>query len=274
MAENIYYDLAFILFPELQNAFDEIEAPHKDEVMNRVKNLRYFMVSAEDRLRNASLPSEAKEFQEVFRYGITALKHGFSEDDWRRYIFFTEILMETQLFRNLTTWIISRVPIIENPKIVEVDPLPPIVSTRIYQRTSGEVYYIDSHFISENPVMIETQQEYMRRYMVTGDIITSMEEKFSQIENADMYVFASIESWKRGWDTLIGLAEKILASGGLLVGVIPLNDKEGLKTLMRAWQVPDFPTAREVMDILKRLRYTRIRTNIYGPFMVFMASKR
>ena len=271
MVEEVYYDIAFTLFPEIQAIFQEVDAPNKDEIITRVRNLRYFMISAEDRLSQSSLSREQREFQEVFRYGLTALRSGYQNDDWRKYVFFNEILGETLLLRDAFEWIVNRVSPATNPLISELDPLPPLLSSRIYKRVSGRVTYLNSEFIMSHQVLLEVQQEYLRRYFIRGGFTSSGK---LEGERPDYLIAASLESWKKGWKKILDIADEVLKPGGTLVLVMPQNDREGLKTLFMSFELPGYPLAREMVEDLKTRRYTKIRSNIFGPFVGIIAVKR
>jgi hypothetical protein len=56
--------------------------------------------------------------------------------------------------------------------------------------------------------------------------------------------------------------------------MFPDNAREGLRTLLKIWKIPEYPPLEKILRDLQDARFTQIRYNVQGPFTLIYAQKR
>jgi len=93
-------------------------------------------------------------------------------------------------------------------------------------------------------------------------------------ESLDMLFVGPIGGWKLGWRGMLTLASLVLKRRGTLAAVIPLNAREGMKTLLSLLDVPLYPDVKQLVDDMQRWRFTGVRLNKDRGFAGIVAVKR
>jgi len=276
MSEALYYDVASLLIPEAVSMLKEYEHPRKSELLSAGDRLRHVVLSAYERTRSLSLPTEVVRFREVMRYGLLSLKRIYKEGDWRSHVFFCELLYEVETVKYLMDWLLLTLTLPTGATLLDVNSAAPILSAKVGARTGAKVIIPLEERLADVSVVREVSNEYFRRYGVDGRILR-VGSKFGAEElkeAADGILFVSPDSWTLGWDTMLSAALAALRPRGVLACLLPANFREGWRTLLTFWDVPPFPEPAAALAQLKNMRFRDVRVTTRGPFYAVVAQKR
>ncbi len=278
MSEDHYFDAAFLLFPELkktmESVLDESEKGRGSEeaaelakgMITRIENLRGEMIAASGRMSGVSVTPEMKEVSEVLRYGFTALKRKLLDGEDKYHVFFNELSYETRLYRSAFTSLMNRIAEVMNGmsgRIVEINDPAPLLGVKAGFRTRSEVVIVDTAELYGSDTVREIQGDYIKKYLVKGKV-TRIDEASEYEGSVDLVVYTFIDAWRIGFDKLYTVARRFLSSGGLLAAVVPLNAREGLRTVLRAWGVNETADLEDMKKKASRYGFKDFRARRYG----------
>jgi len=271
-----FHDIAVRLLPEALATFRKTSAPQLLDLVSIEKLLPSLVTSATTRLNNAQLGIEHKEFQEIFQYGITAYSEVYLEGDWRPYLLFAELFNKMALVENLQEWALNILSVPQSAVAVEVNPVAPIMLAKMNSRFNTNNHVLAERWILQNTIFREAIEEYNRKYNLNLKAFTlETPEQFSSLAtNIDVFVSSSLEAMSLGWRTVLDLAVKLLKRRGTLIAMFPDNAREGLRTLLKIWKIPEYPPLEKILRDLQDARFTQIRYHVQGPFTLIYAQKR
>jgi len=291
MSVELYHDAFFLLFPDLKKTADavieEAEAgmPVPQEalewarrVKTRIDNLRDDMAVASRRLNGVTIPIEFQELEEVSRYGFTALKRRLVSGDDKYHVFFNEISYETRLFRSAFTSLSTRAAETLNGNIslvVEINDAAPLLAVKVASRSTSKakVVVADAVDVYGSDAIRGIQSDYIKKYLLDGEVLR-IDEASEYEGKADLVAFTFIDAWRYGFRKLFAAARRLLAPGGVLAALLPLNSREGLRTILWAWGVTEFLDVDELRKIVRSQGYVDPSLRVYGPFVALMATAK
>lgn len=288
MAEQVYLDSTFLLFPELKRAMEAVleehekglasdeAAEHARNIITRLENLQVEMVAASRRLNGVAVPIEMRELSEVVRYGFTALKRMLVTGDSKYHVFFSEILYETRLYRSAFTNILTRAAELLNgevKRIIEINDPAPLLSVRAAFRHRAELVVLDTPDVYDDQAVQGIQSDYIKKYLLPGKV-APIDESQSYEGDTDLVAFTFIDAWRVGFSRLLDHARRLLRPGGMLAAVVPLNSREGLRTILRAWRVTDTIDPERLRGLMEEKGFTDFRARSYGVLAAVTATAK
>ncbi|ABL77488.1 hypothetical protein [Thermofilum pendens] len=273
---EVYHDISILLLPEALSELKKASAPQLEEISPVEKYLPQLLTAATERLKSRGLGVEEKEFQEVFRYGITSIARAYAEGDWRFYAFFSELFTKISIIDSLYEWSINIASLPPRATFFEVNTVAPVYLSRLSQRVSGSPGIITEKRFLYNSTFKEIYDEYSRRYDLKLNVVPLEDaDRLASLNGTvDVLVFATLDAMSLGWRTILGMASSLLKKGGTLIAIVPDNKREGLRSLLRAWRIPDYEPPETLATNLQDSRFTKIRYSTKGPFSAFVAQKR
>jgi hypothetical protein len=147
---------------------------------------------------------------------------------------------------------------------------------KMNSRFNTNNHVLAERWILQNTIFREAIEEYNRKYNLNLKAFTlETPEQFSSLAtNIDVFVSSSLEAMSLGWRTVLDLAVKLLKRRGTLIAMFPANAREGLRTLLKIWKIPEYPPLEKILRDLQDARFTQIRYNVQGPFTLIYAQKR
>jgi len=275
-SDEAVYDALTLILPEAIRALQEANHP-KLEILEALKaDLPFLVATASERLKTTPLTLEDQQLQELFRYTVTALVKSHRDGDWRPYVFMNELFYEALPVKRIVDWILNTAPIPPSPAVCEVSNVTPIVLGKTADRLGGKQFLLLERASLENSLFREIIDEYIRRYPMSLDIVNleNVQEVSKLKESLDMLFVGPIGGWKLGWRGMLTLASLVLKRRGALAAIIPLNAREGMKTLLSLLDVPPYPDVKQLVDDLQRWRFTGVRLSKDRGFAGIVAVKR
>lgn len=275
-AGSLYYDVSLALVPEAVRLLREFDHPNKAELLQASSQLYSFVANASERLRAITLPPELQQFREVMRYGFLSLKRVFAEGDWRAHVLFTELVAELKPYRHLLEWLLRAPSLPSKPSVVEVNTVAPLFSAKLGAGAGASVTLVQKRELAEVSIVGEVVEEYFRRYDVQGQVVKLEDlSRPAALKGAADVVFAgSPDAWRVGWDTLLSLALTVLKPKGYLAYLLPGNFREGLKTLLRFWDISPFPEPLQAVERLRKSGFGNVIVNTQECFYAIFAQRR
>lgn len=276
MSASVFYDVALTLVPEAMKLLRECDHPNKAELLRAGGELYPFVASASERLRTTTLPPEAQQFREVMRYGFLSLKRVFSEGDWRAHVLFTELLAELKPYKHLIEWLLRAPNLPSKSSIVEVNTVAPLFSAKLSAGAGASVILAQKKELAAVSIVGEVVEEYFRRYDVQGKVVELEDLSKASIlrGSAELIYAGSLDAWKAGWEALLFLALTVLKPRGYLAFLLPGNSREGLRTLLRFWDIPQYPEPQQAVESLRKAGFGNVIVNTQGCFYAVFAQRR
>ncbi|MEM0493981.1 MAG: hypothetical protein QXU72_01790 [Thermofilum sp.] len=275
-AGSLYYDVSLTLVPEAVRLLREFDHPNKAELLQAGSQLYSFVANASERLRAITLPPELQQFREVMRYGFLSLKRVFAEGDWRAHVLFTELVAELKPYRHLLEWLLRAPSLPSKPSVVEVNTVAPLFSAKLGAGAGASVTLVQKRELAEVSIVGEVVEEYFRRYDVQGQVVEleDLSRPAALKGTADVIFAGSPDAWRVGWDTLLSLALTVLKPKGYLAYLLPGNFREGLKTLLRFWDISPFPEPLQAVERLRKSGFGNVIVNTQECFYAIFAQRR
>ncbi|MEM0087446.1 MAG: hypothetical protein QXK85_00595 [Thermofilum sp.] len=275
-AGSLYYDVSLTLVPEAVRLLREFDHPNKAELLQAGNQLYSFVANASERLRAITLPPELQQFREVMRYGFLSLKRVFAEGDWRAHVLFTELVAELKPYRHLLEWLLRAPSLPSKPSVVEVNTVAPLFSAKLSAGVGANVTLVQKKELAEVSIVGEVVEEYFRRYDVQGQVVEleDLSRPAALKGTADVIFAGSPDAWRVGWDTLLSLALTVLKPKGYLAYLLPGNFREGLKTLLRFWDISPFPEPLQAVERLRKSGFGNVIVNTQECFYAIFAQRR
>ncbi|MEM4638384.1 MAG: hypothetical protein QW498_00145 [Thermofilum sp.] len=275
-AGSLYYDVSLTLVPEAVRLLREFDHPNKAELLQAGSQLYSFVANASERLRAITLPPELQQFREVMRYGFLSLKRVFAEGDWRAHVLFTELVAELKPYRHLLEWLLRAPSLPSKPSVVEVNTVAPLFSAKLSAGVGANVTLVQKKELAEVSIVGEVVEEYFRRYNVQGQVVEleDLSRPAALKGTADVIFAGSPDAWRVGWDTLLSLASTVLKPKGYLAYLLPGNFREGLKTLLRFWDISPFPEPLQAVERLRKSGFGNVIVNTQECFYAIFAQRR
>jgi|GEM_PF-1822629 hypothetical protein len=273
---EVYHDLAVMLLPEALSTLRKTSAPQFLDLVSIENILPSLVSSADTRLGSSRIGIEQREFQEIFQYGITAYADAYLEGDWRPYLLFTELFNKMAIVEALQEWAINITTFTQNPVVVEANPAAPIMLAKMHARFRTTPYVIAEKWILQNTILKEAFDEYNRKYNLNLKALPlENPEQYTVLNsNVDVFISSSLEAMSLGWRTTLDLAVKLLKRRGTLIAMIPDNAREGLRSLLKIWKIPEYPPLDRLLRDLQAAKFTQTRYHAQGPFTIIQAQKR
>lgn len=275
MSENIIYDVTIRILVDSYKILSEIDHPKASVIKPLSKDFPMLLTSASERLSRVNLDSEHQQIQEFFKYAITTLTRAHLAGDWRPYVFLSELFYEILPLKRLHEWVLDITRLNPSPKVAEINSIAPLTSAKITSRIGGEsILLLDQSYL-ENTLLSEIIDEYSRRYAMNQKIVPLKSDEINSLrETIDMLYVGSFDGWKIGWQNILSLASQLVKRRGYLSLILPLNQREGLKTLLAIFDIPEYPTPEQIMQDLQRQRFSNIFTSRGPGFIALTAVKR
>ncbi|WP_460024067.1 hypothetical protein [Infirmifilum sp. SLHALR2] len=275
-SDEAIYDALTLILPEAIRALQEANHPKLEALEALKADLPLLVVAANERLKMTPLTPEDQQLQELFRYTVTALVKIHRDGDWRPYVFMNELFYEALPVKRIVDWILNIVSIPPSPAVGEVGNITPLVLGKTADRLGGKQFLLLERASWENGLFREVIDEYVRRYSMNLDLVNleNVQEVSKLKESLDMLFVGPIGGWKLGWMGVLILASHVLKRRGVLTAVIPLNAREGMKTLLSLLGIPPYPDVKRLVDDMQRWRFTGVRLNKDRGFAGIVAVKR
>ena len=273
MSEDIIYDVTVQMLIDTYKILSELRHPKAKLLEPLRKDFPMLLTSSLERLRSRALDTEVQQIQEFFKYAISTLTRLYLIGDWRPYAFMNELFYEVLPLKRLHEWVLDMTRLGSSPKVAEVNSIAPLTSAKITSRIGGEtILLLDQSYI-ENALFSEIIDEYSRRYIMNPKILPlNKAEEISGLKEAvDLLYVGSIDGWKLGWPNITSLATKLLKRRGYLALILPLNKREGMRSLLALFDIPEYPEPEKIMQDLQRQRFSKIFTN-RGPGFIAVAA--
>ncbi|QOJ78530.1 hypothetical protein IG193_07175 [Infirmifilum lucidum] len=276
MSEEAVYDALVLVLPEAYRALQEAGHPKTANFDNLKRDLPFLVATANERLKGMGISVDDSQLQEFFRYSITALIRSYRDGDWRPYVFMNELFYEVLPVKRALEWVLNTAPLPPSPNIGEINNVTPLVLARVASRVGGRQVLMLERANLENTLFREITDEYVRRYSMNLTLVSleNAQEVDKLRESLDMFFAGSLGGWKLGWRSIVSLAMLLLKRRGILALLLPLNSREGLKTLLGLFDVPEYPSLDQVAGDLQKSRFTNIRVNRERGFAAVVAVKR
>ncbi len=276
MSEEAVYDALALVLPEAYRALREAGHPKTASFDHLKRDLPFLVATANERLRSTGMSVDDSQLQEFFRYSVTALIRSYRDGDWRPYVFMSELFYEVLPIKRAMEWVLNVVSLPPSPNVGEVNNIAPLVLARIASRVGGRQVLMLERANLENTLFKEIVDEYARRYSMDLTLISleNIQEVDRFKESLDMLFVGSLGGWKLGWRSIVSLALLLLKRRGVFASVLPLNSREGLKTLLSLFDVPEYPNLDLVVEDLQKSRFANIRVNRERGFAAVIAVKR
>lgn len=275
-SDEAVYDALTLILPEAIRALQEANHPKLEALEVLKEDLPFLVATANERLKTTPLTPENQQLQELFRYTVNALVKSHRDGDWRPYVFMNELFYEALPVKRIVDWVLNTASIPPSPAVGEVSNVTPLVLGKTADRLGGKQFLLLEKASWENSLFREIIDEYVRRYSMNLDIVNleNVQEVSKLKESLDMLFVGPIGGWKLGWRGMLTLASLVLKRRGALAAVIPLNAREGMKTLLSLLDVPQYPDVKQLVDDLQRWRFTGVRLSKDRGFAGIVAVKR
>ncbi|MGB9785712.1 MAG: hypothetical protein ACPLRJ_00385 [Infirmifilum uzonense] len=276
MSESIIYDVALRIMFDTYRTLEELKHPKARIFETIKKDFPMLITSATERLRNVSLDAEVQQLQDFLRYASTTLTRVYLSGDWRPHVFLSEIFYEVLPLKRLHEWVIDMSKLPSSPQIAEINSIIPLTSAKISSRLGGKQILLFEANLIENTLFREILDEYSRRYAMNDErlLLSNVDEINRLKESLDFLYVGSLDAWRLGWPNILSLASQLLKRKGNLSLILPINQREGLKTFLKLFDVPEYPEPEKIIEDLQRQRFTNIYTSKGSGFLALVAARR
>jgi len=271
------YDALALILPEALKALEESGHP-KLSAFDEVKGALPFLVAASsEKLRVTPPTQEDQLVADVFRYAVTATVRMHSDGDLRPYILLNELFLEIPPVKRLArraVGLLDSVPM--SPSIGECNGATPVLLGMLSERRGGRRYILTERWIAESAVLREALDEYFRRYGMEPEVV--MLDDGGALDglagSLDALLAATLSAWRLGWERLLGLASSLLKKKGYFAAILPVNSREGMRTLLSILDVPVYPQPGNATTSLRAAKLQQVWIGEDNGFFSVVATKK